>query len=65
MDRLRTIQCFNKEDSLCKISRVSFLGPYEVVDGLPLNPKGRTGLYGRGLLGRWGPNHAVDPLVTR
>lgn len=26
---------------------------------------GRTGLVGRGLLGRWGPNHAADPIVTR
>ena len=26
---------------------------------------GRTGLRGRGILGRWGPNHAVDPLVSR
>ncbi|XP_043201828.1 ADP-ribose pyrophosphatase, mitochondrial-like [Amphibalanus amphitrite] len=33
--------------------------------GAPLNPVGRTGLRGRGLLGRWGPNHAADPLVTR
>ena len=31
----------------------------------PLNPKGRTGLCGRGLLGKWGPNHAADPIVTR
>uniref|UniRef100_A0A493TA46 Uncharacterized protein n=1 Tax=Anas platyrhynchos platyrhynchos TaxID=8840 RepID=A0A493TA46_ANAPP len=29
------------------------------------NPAGRTGLTGRGLLGRWGPNHAADPIVTR
>lgn len=29
------------------------------------NPRGRTGLSGRGLLGRWGPNHAADPIVTR
>ncbi|CAH3165376.1 unnamed protein product [Porites lobata] len=26
---------------------------------------GRTGIAGRGLLGRWGPNHAADPIVTR
>jgi len=26
---------------------------------------GRTGLAGRGLLFRWGPNHAVDPIITR
>lgn len=30
-----------------------------------LFPGGRTGLVGRGLLGRWGPNHAADPIVTR
>ena len=33
--------------------------------GMPRNPRGRTGLCGRGLLGRWGPNHAADPIVTR
>ena len=33
--------------------------------GLPRNPVGRTGVTGRGLLGRWGPNHAADPIVTR
>jgi ADP-ribose pyrophosphatase len=34
-------------------------------DGKPRNPVGRTGLVGRGLLGKWGPNQAADPLVTR
>ncbi|CAL1296034.1 unnamed protein product [Larinioides sclopetarius] len=38
---------------------------YEVVDGCPLNPKGRTGLSGRGRLGHWGPNHAGDAIVSR
>jgi ADP-ribose pyrophosphatase len=33
--------------------------------GRPLNPGGRTGIQGRGLLGRWGPNPAVDPVVSR
>ena len=33
--------------------------------GVPRNPRGRTGLRGRGLLGKWGPNHAADPIVTR
>eukprot|EP00325_Prymnesiales_sp_UTEX-LB-985_P002783 CAMPEP_0174705770 /NCGR_PEP_ID=MMETSP1094-20130205/8869_1 /TAXON_ID=156173 /ORGANISM="Chrysochromulina brevifilum, Strain UTEX LB 985" /LENGTH=1050 /DNA_ID=CAMNT_0015903971 /DNA_START=465 /DNA_END=3614 /DNA_ORIENTATION=+ len=33
--------------------------------GAPQNPVGRTGLKGRGLLGKWGPNHAADPIVTR
>ena len=29
------------------------------------NPMGPTGLIGRGLLGKWGPNHAADVMVTR
>lgn len=33
-------------------------------EGRPLNPLGRTGLKGRGLLGKWGANQAGDPLVT-
>nr|XP_022342369.1 ADP-ribose pyrophosphatase, mitochondrial-like isoform X2 [Crassostrea virginica] len=48
-----------------KINRVSHMGKYEIVDGVPRNPQGRTGLKGRGQLGRWGPNHAADPVVTR
>ena len=45
--------------------RKSYEAPIEIVDGVPLNPRGRTGLRGRGLLGQWGPNHAADPIVTR
>jgi ABC-type nickel/cobalt efflux system permease component RcnA len=30
--------------------------------GLPVNPFGRTGLRGRGLLGKWGPNLAQDQV---
>lgn len=48
-----------------KINRQSYDGVYEIVDGFPLNIFGRTGLTGRGVLGRWGPNHAADPIVTR
>lgn len=47
------------------VNRISFTGKYEIKNGCPLNPCGRTGLVGRGLLGRWGPNHAADPIVTR
>jgi ADP-ribose pyrophosphatase len=32
---------------------------------VPLNMHGRTGIVGRGILGKWGANHAADPLVTR
>jgi ADP-ribose pyrophosphatase len=33
--------------------------------GEPLNPRGRTGISGRGGLYLWGPNHAADLLLTR
>lgn len=33
--------------------------------GRPLNPKGRTGITGRWILGKWGANFAADPMVTR
>ena len=56
---------FNKVDERLNVDRRSYLGDYRVVEGLPLNIQGRTGLYGRGVLGRWGPNHAGDPVVTR
>ena len=37
------------------INRVSYHGNYQVdAGGFPLNPFGRTGVKGRGLLGRWG-----------
>ncbi|XP_041979420.1 ADP-ribose pyrophosphatase, mitochondrial-like isoform X2 [Aricia agestis] len=48
-----------------KVNRKSYMGPYKIVNSYPLNPIGRTGLQGRGVLGRWGPNHAADPIVTR
>ena len=38
---------------------------FEPGSGHPINPRGRTGLRGRGELNRWGPNHRSDPLVTR
>jgi ADP-ribose pyrophosphatase len=33
-------------------------------DGRPLNPMGRTGITGRGILGKWGANFAVDGVIT-
>ncbi|XP_031631486.1 ADP-ribose pyrophosphatase, mitochondrial [Contarinia nasturtii] len=48
-----------------KIDRTSFHGEYEIRDKYPLNVAGRTGVAGRGLLGRWGVNHAADPIVTK
>ncbi|XP_076650855.1 ADP-ribose pyrophosphatase, mitochondrial [Halictus rubicundus] len=47
------------------VNRKSFNGDYIIDEnGYPLNPVGRTGIIGRGILGRWGPNHAADPIVT-
>ncbi|XP_059865742.1 transient receptor potential cation channel subfamily M member 2 [Delphinus delphis] len=47
------------------LDRRSFHGVYTVQDGLPLNPMGRTGLRGRGDLSCFGPNHTLQPVVTR
>jgi len=48
-----------------KVDRRSHMGNYTIQNNIPINPKGRTGLTGRGCLGKWGPNHAADPIVTR
>ena len=49
-----------------KVNRVSHEGEYQISEaGRPLNIRGRTGITGRGVLGKWGPNHAADPIVTR
>ena len=47
--------------------RETYEGPvmFDHENRRPLNPRGRTGLQGRGMLGRWGPNHACDLLLTR
>uniref|UniRef100_A0A0V0GA23 Putative transient receptor potential-related channel 7 n=1 Tax=Triatoma dimidiata TaxID=72491 RepID=A0A0V0GA23_TRIDM len=47
------------------IDRCSYHGPYNVINNFPRNPVGRTGLSGRGILGKWGPNHAADPILTK
>uniref|UniRef100_A0A8C5LER0 Transient receptor potential cation channel subfamily M member 2 n=1 Tax=Jaculus jaculus TaxID=51337 RepID=A0A8C5LER0_JACJA len=54
---------YNAVDGLT--DRRSFHGAYVVQHGLPLNPMGRTGLRGRGSLSWFGPNHTVQPVVTR
>ncbi len=35
----------------------------DLQNGQPLNPVGRTGISGRGVLGKFGPNFAADPVV--
>ena len=49
------------------VERRSHHGPYTIdsLSGLPMNPVGRTGISNRGLLGRYGPNHAADLIATR
>lgn len=38
---------------------------YDFTEGRFLNPRGKTGISGRGMLGRWGPNWAADVIVTK
>jgi ADP-ribose pyrophosphatase len=65
---------FNDVDN--GVDRTSVHGPYKTVkylkikdsliDGqFPVNPVTKTGISGRGILGKWGPNHAADPIVMR
>lgn len=57
---------FIKKFKLNERNRKSHTGDY-IIDsnGYPLNPLGKTGITGRGVLGAWGPNHAADPVVAR
>ena len=41
------------------------MGEYLISGGFPLNPRGRTGVKGRGEFLYWGPNHAVELVFTR
>ncbi|KFD70030.1 hypothetical protein M514_08989, partial [Trichuris suis] len=55
---------FNQKDGY--VQRRSIFGKYEVTESnVPLNPLGRTGLSGRGLLPRYGPNHLVIVILRR
>ncbi|XP_057305453.1 transient receptor potential cation channel subfamily M member 7-like isoform X1 [Hydractinia symbiolongicarpus] len=56
---------FNEIDG--EVDRTSFEGVYSIDEetGLPLNPAGRTGLIGRGLYRRYGPNHITEAIFTR
>jgi ADP-ribose pyrophosphatase len=65
---------FNSIDN--KVDRTSHHGPYALMPYVfensnsgfrfgkfPINPVGKTGITGRGQLGKWGPNHAADPIM--
>ncbi|XP_014669160.1 PREDICTED: ADP-ribose pyrophosphatase, mitochondrial-like isoform X2 [Priapulus caudatus] len=56
---------WNALDKACNVNRRSHFSEYTIVNDRPRNPVGRTGIVGRGCLGKWGPNHAADPIVTR
>jgi ADP-ribose pyrophosphatase len=56
---------FNSYDEASDVDRRSFSGAYKIVNGIPRNPLRRTGITGRGVLGRWGPNHLLEVVVSR
>jgi len=56
---------WNDIDMNSQVDRRSHMGAYRLENGRPINPAGRTGIRGRGQLGKWGVNHAADPVVTR
>lgn len=59
---------FTLEDFLLpgnRAIRESCLGSVTIDGGVPLNPRGRTGLAGRGVLPEWGPNYRGEPVLTR
>ncbi|ETE66218.1 Transient receptor potential cation channel subfamily M member 2, partial [Ophiophagus hannah] len=64
-DNLENLSRINFNSLDGEINRQSFHGTYTVEGGLPLNPMGRTGLRGQGILRFFGPNHALHPVVTR
>ena len=52
--------------------RISWIGSIlkwiKMLQFVPLffrNPMGRTGLRGRGLLSKWGPNHLIKAVISR
>lgn len=70
MDRSRnpndpTLWADPTDPSLVRETMQSLEGSLRFDGNRPLNPRGRTGISGRGELGCWGPNHAADPIVTR
>jgi len=48
-----------------EIVKLSTSKQYDFHTGCFLNPRGKTGIAGRGILGRWGANWAADVIVTK
>ncbi|KRZ10857.1 putative nudix hydrolase 6 [Trichinella zimbabwensis] len=58
--------CYRYNSIDGSINRLSILGKYGIDRFcFPQNPKGRSGLRGRGELFRWGPNHYVQYVISR
>ena len=56
---------YNRYDCVKGIDRESYTGPYQIdARGRPLNPLGRTGIEGNGLLFYGGVSKAADPIVA-
>ena len=74
LDLPRGVTRFRKEGDAPQDSDPSTINTFKSLEikdvmrddyGFPLNPMGRTGLRGRGILDKWGPTEAADPIVTR
>jgi ADP-ribose diphosphatase len=74
LDLPRGITRFRKDGDAPQDSDPSMINTFKSLEtadvirdnhGFPLNPIGRTGLRGRGILDKWGPTEAADPVVTR
>jgi len=67
-DRTKNPKGWADPEDITKVNReiVSYEGEVQFdAQGRPINIRGRTGVQGRGLLGKWGPNFAADPIITR
>lgn len=64
-NRLTFCETPHFEESVKKTLKDATKIKFDKTTDAPRNPRGRTGLAGRGLCGRWGPNHAADPIITR
>eukprot|EP00935_MAST-01C_sp_MAST-1C-sp1_P001470 g1470.t1 len=58
----------NSTDKSVKIKLDKLRNPLDGTNNVqvfPRNPRERTGIRGRGVLGKWGPNYVADPVITR
>ncbi|KAH3781577.1 transient receptor potential cation channel subfamily M member-like 2 isoform X2 [Dreissena polymorpha] len=72
MPQWNTVTKYKENDVTVEVDRRSWIYVNGIpmryaVDPLeiPINPMGRTGMRGKGVLWRWGPNHMIKVVVTR